>query len=313
MEEDEIIVNVKGKSNNTSNNKREKNEYLNRKKTIKKSNENKKRNNDKISNKKKSNSSKKIEARTMLNIKASNKGIIIKTIIILSLIIGAIIFLCSSSLFNIKNINIDGNEKLSDNKIISLSGLEIDSNMFRINKSQVIKKIKENAYIEEVKISRKLPNTIQINIKEREATYMLQFADSYVYINNQGYMLDISNERLEIPILVGFTTDLSNIKAGNRIEIEDLKKMEAIIKIYEEAKLNELNQLITKIDVSDTKNFTLIMEGEGKTVYLGDGSDLNTRMLCLKSILEANQGKSGEIFLNVDLNSEKVYFRRSTE
>lgn len=155
MEEDEIIVNVKGKSNNTSNNKREKNEYLNRKKTIKKSNENKKRNNDKISNKKKSNSSKKIEARTMLNIKASNKGIIIKTIIILSLIIGAIIFLCSSSLFNIKNINIDGNEKLSDNKIISLSGLEIDSNMFRINKSQVIKKIKENAYIEEVKISRK--------------------------------------------------------------------------------------------------------------------------------------------------------------
>ncbi len=126
-------------------------------------------------------------------------------------------------------------------------------------------------------------------------------------------MLDISNEKLEVPILVGFTTDLSNIKAGNRIDVEDLKKMEMIIKIYEEAKLNELNQLITKIDVSDTKNFTLIMEGEGKTVYLGEGSDLNTRMLCLKSILEANQGRAGEIFLNVDLNQERVYFRRSTE
>ncbi len=312
MEEDEIIVNVKSKPNNTSKNKRKKNQSLDKKKSVKNSKD-KNQSNKKVSNKKKSNSSKKTEARTMINTKQSNKGTIAKVIIILALILGVIIFLCSSSLFSIKNINVVGNEKLSENKIISLSGIEIDNNIFRFNKSQVIKKIKENAYIEEAKISRKLPGTVQISIKEREATYMLQFADSYVYINNQGYMLDISNEKLEVPILVGFTTDLSNIKAGNRIDVEDLKKMEMIIKIYEEAKLNELNQLITKIDVSDTKNFTLIMEGEGKTVYLGEGSDLNTRMLCLKSILEANQGRAGEIFLNVDLNQERVYFRRSTE
>ena len=317
MEEDEIIVNVKSKPNNNLENKRKKSKRLNQKKSVKENNDNKntinkKSNNKGVSNKKNSNSSKK-EARTMINTKDSNKGIIFKVIIILALIIGVIIFLCSSSLFNIKSINITGNEKLSENKIISLSGLEIDTNMFRFNKSQVIKKIKENAYIEEVKISRKLPNTIQINIEERETTYMLQFADSYVYINNQGYMLDISNEKLPVPIIVGFLTDLNNIKAGNRIDVEDLKKMEMIIKIYEEAKINQLNELITKIDVSDTKNFTLILEGEGKTVYLGDGSDLNTRMLCLKSILEANQGRSGEIFLNVDLNSKRVYFRRSTE
>ncbi len=86
---------------------------------------------------------------------------------------------------------------------------------------------------------------------------MLQFADSYVYINNQGYMLEISNEKLELPILVGFTTDLSNIKSGNRINVDDLKKMNTIIKIYDSAKLNELNELITKIDMSNPKNYSL--------------------------------------------------------
>ena len=33
--------------------------------------------------------------------------------------------------------------------------------------------------------------------------------------------------------------------------------------------------------------------------------------LLKKAILDANQGRSGEVFLNVDLNTEKVYFRPS--
>lgn len=219
-----------------------------------------------------------------------------------------ILILCSS-LFNIKQINVKGNKELSEDKIISLSGLEIYTNTFKFRKIDIKENLKENAYIEDVVISRKLPATVEITIKERTPNYMLQFADSYVYINNQGYMLEISNEKLSLPILIGFTTDLSNIKAGNRINAEDLKKMNMVIKIYENLKNNNLGELVTKIDISNEKNYTLILEDEGKTIYLGDASDLNTRILYLKAILDEAQGKRGEIFLNVDLNSQKVYFR----
>ena len=61
--------------------------------------------------------------------------------------------------------------------------------------------------------------------------------------------------------------------------------METIIKIVETANINEVGQYITKIDVSDEDNYTLILEREQKTVYLGDGSDLNTRMLYLYRII----------------------------
>ena len=118
---------------------------------------------------------------------------------------------------------------------------------------------------------------------------MLQFADSYVYINNQGYMLEISNEKLPVPVLVGFTTDLSNIKTGNRVDVDDLKKLNTVIKIYDSAELNELSELITKIDISNSKDYSIELESKGKVVYLGecsDYSDLKTRMLYLKSILE---------------------------
>ena len=225
-------------------------------------------------------------------------------------VVGVILLLCSP-IFDIRNIEVSGNSKNSNEKIISFSGLELHTNIFKFNKGFVKENIKENAYIENVEVTRKLPSTVQIEIEEREAKYMLQFADSYVYINNQGYMLEISNEKLDIPILIGFTTDLSNIKAGNRINVTDLNKMNMVIKIYEAAKSNGLGELITKIDISNEKNYTIILEKEGKTVYLGDCSELNTRILYLKSILETSQGKSGELFLNVDLNSQEAYFRPS--
>lgn len=227
------------------------------------------------------------------------------------LFVAVVILLLCSPIFDIRNIEVSGNLKISKEKIINFSGLELHTNIFKFNKGLVRGKIKQNAYIENVEVTRKLPSTVQIEIEEREAKYMLQFADSYVYINNQGYMLEISNEKLDIPILIGFTTDLSNIKAGNRINVADLNKMNMVIKIYEAAKSNGLGDLITKIDISNEKNYTIILEKEGKTVYLGDCSELNTRILYLKSILETSQGKSGELFLNVDLNSQDAYFRPS--
>lgn len=297
--DDEIIIGIQ-KQNNSNKNNKQKKKVKNKKKAVKRTAYNEKTSSEKnknVTNKKK--------------IKKNKSADKVKKIIILAIFLILVVLLLTSSIFNISNINVTGNNKLSAEEIISLSKIEKHTNIFKINKLQSIEAIKENAYIEDVKIDRKIPNEIKINIKERVPKYMLQFADSYVYINNQGYMLEIANEKLDIPILVGATTDLSNIQAGNRINLEDLKKMDMVINIFETANSNEIGHLITKIDISNEKNYTLILETEGKTVYLGDCSELNTRIVYLKGILEAEKGKSGEIFLNVDLNEQRVYFRPS--
>lgn len=284
MEEDEIIIGIERKNTNKKNSK---------KKT-------------KPKNKTKKNNKKKDERK-------EKKLKVFKTIAFITIALVLIILLLSSSLFNINTIEVEGNNKLSDEKVISISSIELYTNIFNFSKIKVKSKLKENSYVEDVKISRKLPSMVLITITERVPTYMLQFADSYVYINNQGYMLDISNEKLEIPILTGFTTDLSNIKTGNRINSEDLKKMSMVIKINQTLDNNELSEKLSKIDMSEEKDYILFFDGEGKKVHLGNGSDLNTKIVCLKEMLESLQGKIGEIFLNVDLNTERAYFRESVE
>ena len=77
----------------------------------------------------------------------------------------------------------------------------------------------------------------------------------------------------------------------------------------ESASRNSVSTLITKIDISDKSNYKLILETKNKTAYLGDASNISTRMLYLKSVLEHEEGKTGEIFINGDLSKDKVYFR----
>lgn len=297
MEDDEIIViNHNASINNQKNNNKKKK----KKKAVKKTASNKIAKMDK----------KEVRAFNKINKNTKKKDKLKVTFIIIVFIV-ALILILMSDLFNVKNIDVRGNSTLSKEEVISLSGIQKETNIFSISKKKVKEQLKEEAYIEKSKVSFKLPNTIEIEITERVPKYMLQFADSFVYINNQGYMLEITNEPLEIPILVGFVTDLSNIHPGSRMDIEDLTKMEKVIKIMEVAKNNDIANLITKIDISDEHNYTLILDTEGKKAYLGDISEINTKVLLLKKILELETGKSGEVFLNIDINTEDPYFRES--
>ncbi len=234
---------------------------------------------------------------------------ITKKIFLFAMIITAIILFMMSPLFSITNIEVVGNEKISSQTIISLSGLQIEQNIFNIYKPQIEKAICEEPYIEMVDITRSLPSTIIINVKERQATFMLELGASYAYINNQGYILEISEQNINLPIIQGYQTLVENVAPGNRLEVDDLKKLEVVLKIMESAKNNELSTMITKINIENEYNYILILEGEGKTAYLGDASNINTRMLYLKEVVEREKGVRGDIFINQDVNSKRAVWR----
>lgn len=274
---------------------------------LKEKTKNKKRAEKKSAPKKKKYKNKQEEERAKKKKKRILK--LVKWLTILGILAGTIIFFLLSPLFNILEIKVVGNQKITSEKIIDMSGIIINENAFKIDTKQAIINILQEPYIEKVEIKRVLPSTIEIQVKERQATFMLEFANGYVYINNQGYMLEISEEKLEIPIITGYITPVENIVPGNRLQTEDLKKMKAVLKIMETARSNEIEKMITKIDISNDRNYTLILEGEGKTAYLGDASNINTRIQYLKLVIEKEQGKRGEVFVNQDVNTEGAIFR----
>lgn len=233
----------------------------------------------------------------------------IKILMIIFVLIGGIAFFLLSPIFNITEINVSGNSKISSEEIISLSGIQKNENTFKINKKTVKDKIRENPYIDTISIKRTLPDSITIYVTERVATYRINKANTYMLINNQGYMLEITDEENNLPIITGLQTTDEEIQEGNRLRVEDLEKLEDVLKISESAKTNELYSLITEIDISEKDNYKLVIPSEKKIIHLGDTSKLPVKMGYIISIMEKEKDE-GEILVNTDLENEGAIFRK---
>ena len=234
---------------------------------------------------------------------------IIKIIFLMAFIIGATIFVMTTPIFNVTEINVEGNSRISNERIESLSKISLNVNTYQYSKKNIIENIKEEPYIESVQVKRKLPSTIIINVEERNRDFFISNYGSYIYLDKQGYILEISNEVEKLPEIKGFSTSTENLVPGNRISDDDLEKINIAQKIIENIKNNEIESEITCIDVSNTNDFCVIMQGEGKKIHLGNASNINDKILMLKEILTKEKGKTGEIFIE---NLEKVYFREAS-
>ena len=157
--------------------------------------------------------------------------LVLKIIVLLGVIIGGITFSMISPIFNVKEIQVVGNEQVSAETIISLSELKTEENIFKFNKLKTISKIKENAYIETAKIHRKIPNKLQIEVQERQHSYSVDYLGNYAYINKQGYILEISEDSKQKPIIQGITTAEDQVEVGKRLNNDDLDRLEDVIKI----------------------------------------------------------------------------------
>ena len=235
---------------------------------------------------------------------------LLKFCILIAVLLGIVIYLMLSPIFNIKTVQVVGNKQITSEQIISLSKIEKEMNLFKVSNKDVITNIKENPYVKKVEIKRVLPSGIKIIITERESNFMLEHGSSYAYIDNQGYILEISATPKEgLAKIVGYTTGEDKIVPGNRLEKEDLNKLNTVLKIMSEAKNNGLDKIITTINIEDENNYSLYLESEQKTVYLGDNTMLDTKMPYVKVILEKEKEHAGEIFVNMDLNEKNPFFR----
>lgn len=231
-------------------------------------------------------------------------------LLMIILLIGGTIYFVLSPAFNVKTIEVVNNSKLSSEQIASMSEIALNQNMFKFSKKEVKEKILANPYIEDVNVSRNIfTSKVKIEVTERTATLMLEYGNSYVYINNQGYILEISPIKLDSPIIKGYTTQLEDVKPGNRLCKDDLERLEVVLKIIETAQSSGIENLITQIDIKNKKDYVMFLESEDKTVYLGTCTDLSTQMLYIKEMIQREKGIEGEFFIDMDLNTGNPVFR----
>lgn len=232
------------------------------------------------------------------------------TLILLIIVLACIgAYLLTSPTFKIQEISIKGNEQLTTEKVEELAEIKKGDNIFSKISKVLEVKLKQNGYIENAKINKLYPNRIEIEVTERKKQFQIKTeTESYIYIDEQGYILDCSLEKLELPTIVGMDITETEVANTKRLDEKDLNKMENILQICEECKKIEIADKITQIQVED--EYILNLENEGITINLGDVTDLKNRMYYVSAILKQEEGNSGTIYVNGNLNEGFLpYFR----
>lgn len=200
-------------------------------------------------------------------------------------------FLMTSSLFNIKTINVIGNSRVSQQEIIRLSGLSYQQNVFRINSKETMKSIFQSPYIEKIKIRRGLPNIINIDIIEREPLVLVPYVGSYLFVDSKGIVVEINSSiaDMKLPIIKGLK--FNTFKLGEEIKVENKLQLTSVIKLINEIKKTGIASEIAEINAENILNFKLITKS-GIKINLGDDTNVNTKIPLAKAILQDLDSKN---------------------
>ena len=188
--------------------------------------------------------------------KHKKKNYPLRIVIVLAVLCAA--FLCAHlSYFDVDGIAVIGNEEVTDEEIVKLSGVETGVSLFDVHPLLVQHKIKQNLYIEKVNVNRKLPNKVEIIVKERNLLAQFRKDDKFVITDQEGMVLDISKEEHKATLIEGVT-------------VTGAEKKDTI-KIKENQGLERALELISLTDENDLY-FKRIVFDKGKVdAYIYDG------------------------------------------
>jgi cell division protein FtsQ len=118
------------------------------------------------------------------------------SLLIFTLLVSIYLFL-HSSIFNVDRIEVQGNDKVSREEAIALSGLATGINIFEMDGDLSSKAIETHPMVKKVDIVRQLPRTLVINIIERQIWAVIPYKGVFLCIDDTGVCFDKLNN---IPI-----------------------------------------------------------------------------------------------------------------
>ena len=98
-----------------------------------------------------------------------------------------------STIFDVTQIRVSGNEKVTQEEILALSGLTPGMNLFSLDEKLAGKSIEVHPMIKQAQIKRHLPNQVSINVVERQVWAVIPFKDLFLCIDDSGVCFDKLN------------------------------------------------------------------------------------------------------------------------
>lgn len=200
-------------------------------------------------------------------------------IIILAIIYGSIELykhVTKSDSFLITEIYVNGNQYLTEKEIVSLAGLQKNTNIFNYKIEDIEAKLLTSNWIQDVKITRSLPSKFKIEVTEHKPMFVILQNNELYYLNNKAQYIDKvdKNKFISLPILY------INNATNNEIKI-----LPDFINELETTKFPYALNEVSWININPLYGFELFIEANNLTLQI-DKQNYEQNIKNLISVIE---------------------------
>lgn len=150
--------------------------------------------------------------------------------------------LLQSPIFSVKDIEIIGRNEISQQELVKLSGVALGNNIFKLNLKDGQDKIQLLPAVKDVKITRKFPSTVVIQLTERSPVAFLSVGNTFVEIDAEGiYIRPGKMQEKSIPIITG--CNVKDAKIGLEIKNSDVHTALQVIAELPKEMVNILSEI----------------------------------------------------------------------
>ncbi len=212
----------------------------------------------------------------------------------------------NSSIFNIKNIKVKGNEFLSEEYILKeLNGI-YHKNLLFYSIDKELLSLKNNKYVNNIKYKKKLPNTLNVYVEETDVDYYIYHNNEYYMFNKESKLIDILDykQNFDIPEIIKVKLN-NDIKIGDKLFDENSREVQWMKSLGELFNLNNSDITFEYIDLTDVYN--VILGYRNIEVKIGTNSDLKQKLnIAINIINSNNKFKDMKGYIDVRAKSHPV-------
>ena len=224
-------------------------------------------------------------------------------IAVILLVIFGSIFIYRSDLFHVNNVQVNGSAHLTSQEITSIAAVSDDSTLLRLDSKGIKERLEDNAWVQNAAIHRVFPDTIVIDITEREPGAVVKINDrSNWVISTDGAWLsaattdDWENAMKIIDVSPSMPAPISGAMCADGGINNALDILNSIS--------DDLRSRIVSISAESSIKTSLNLV-DGVTVAFGDSSDIEVKEAVINSLLNEYEGRIS--YINVRVPTRPTY------
>lgn len=223
--------------------------------------------------------------------------------LILAAVLLLIIIVLNSSLFSLKYVEIEGNERVSDEDIMNDLDLEIGMNLFRYFISHINAEPKVDPRLNSVDIYVSWPDTIRVEVTESMTIGYVYFQGTYLCIDRRGTVASSTYSLDEdLPIIKGI--EVGSFSLGEVLDTKDTERYNAVVSLCSVLRKHELSTIVKEVNIRDITD--IVIYTDKLEIHCGSMDNMEQKVGVIRSILEEYANLKG--VLHVEDLSQQVYF-----